>query len=122
MPNISVNWLDVLVILAALVILATSFGFLLFAYYTFACVRLHTFASIRLPVGNAAMLEGESLPSISKAEGGIVRRGSQLFRIRSERDIWVLYVWQGWPGKKQWTRLKRFKSYDKAMSYVAEYV
>jgi hypothetical protein len=118
-PDINVNWQTILVILA---ILGTSFGFLLFAYYTFALVRLPKFASIRLPVGNAAMLEGESLPSISKAEGGIVRRGSQLFRIRSERDIWVLYVWQGWSGKKQWTRLKRFKSYDKAMSYIAEYV
>ena len=48
-----------------------------------------------LPVGNAAMLEGESLPSISKAGGEIVRQGSQLFRIQSERDILVLYVWQG---------------------------
>jgi len=113
-PSISVNWLDVLVILTALVILATSFGFLIFAYYAFA--------SIRLPVGNAAMLEGEPLPSISKAGGEIARQGSQLFRIQSERDIWVLYVWQGWLGKKQKTRLKRFKSYDKAMSYVAEYV
>ena len=122
MPSISVNWLDVLVILTALVILATSFGFLIFAYYAFASVRLHTFASIRLPVGNAAMLEGEPLPSISKAGGEIARQGSQLFRIQSERDIWVLYVWQGWLGKKQKTRLKRFKSYDKAMSYVAEYV
>ena len=81
-----------------------------------------TLASIRLPVGNAAMLEGEPLPSISKAGGEIARQGSQLFRIQSERDIWVLYVWQGWLGKKQKTRLKRFKSYDKAMSYVAEYV
>jgi hypothetical protein len=66
------------------------------------------------------MLEGESLSSISKTGGEIVRQGSQLFRIQSERDIWVLYAWQGWFGKKQWTRLKRFKSYDKAMSYVAE--
>ena len=119
MPEINVTWLDMLVIFA---ILATSFGFLLFAYYIFVSIRLPKFASIRLPAGDAATVEGESLSSISKAGVGIVRRGSQLFRIRSERDIWVLYVWQGSFGKKHWTHLKRFKSYDKAMSYIAEYV
>jgi hypothetical protein len=120
MPEINVSWLVVLVILA---ILATSFGFLFFAYYRFVSLRLPKFASIRLPVGNPATLEGESLSSISKAGVGIViRRGSQLFRIRSERDIWVLYVWQGSFGKKHWTQLKRFKSYDKAVSYISEYV
>ena len=119
MPEINVTWLDMLVIFA---ILATSFGFLLFAYYTFVSIRLPKFASIRLPAGDAATVEGESLSSISKAGVGIVRRGSQLFRIRSERDIWVLYVRQGSFGKKHWTHLKRFKSYDKAMSYIAEYV
>ena len=60
MPEINVSWLVVLVILA---ILATSFGFLLFAYYIFVSIRLPKFASIRLPVGNAATLEGESLSS-----------------------------------------------------------
>ena len=120
MLEINITGPAILVILA---ILATSFGFVLFAYYTFVWIQLPKFASIRLPVGNPATLEGESLSSISKAGVGIViRRGSQLFRIRSERDIWVLYVWQGSFGKKHWTRLKRFKSYDKTMNYIAEYV
>ena len=93
MPEINVTWLAIPVILA---ILATSFGFLFFAYYTFVSIRLPKFASIRLSASIVAMVEGESLSSISKAGVGIViRRGSQLFRIRSERDIWVLYVWQG---------------------------
>ena len=80
MPEINVTWLVILVILA---ILATSFGSLLFAYYTFVSIQLPKFASIRLPVGNAATLEGES----------------------------------GSFGKKYWTRLKRFKSYDKYELY-----
>ena len=119
MPEINVIWLAMLVILA---ILATCFGFLLFAYYILVAIQLPKFASIRLSASIVAMVEGESLSSISKAGVGLVRRGAQLFRIRSERDIWVLYVWQGSFGKKHWTHLKRFKSYDKAMSYIAEYV
>jgi hypothetical protein len=105
-----------------LAILATGLGFLLFAYYTFVSIQLPKFASIRLPADNAATLEGEALPSTGKAGVDIVRCGSQLFRIRSERDILVLYVWQGSFGKKHWTHLKRFKSYDKAVSYISEYV
>jgi len=52
----------------------------------------------------------------------MVRRGSLLFRIQSERDVWVLYAWEGRLGRNHWARLKRFNSYDKAMSYIAEYV
>ena len=122
MPDIAQNWLSVLVVLTTLVLLGTIFGLVLFAYYAFAAVQSYKLASMRLPAGNAAIVKGDSPFSISKAGVGIVRRGSQLFRIRSERDIWVLYVWQGAFGKKDWTRLKRFKSYDKTMNYIAEYV
>ena len=52
----------------------------------------------------------------------MVRRGSLLFRIQSERDVWVLYIWERWLGRNQWKRLKRFKSHDQAMSYIAAYV
>ena len=66
---------------------------------------------------------GERLTFFNKpSRGEIVRRGSLLFRIRSDRDVWTLYVWEGWFGRKHWRRLKHFKSYDKAMNYIAEYI
>jgi hypothetical protein len=52
----------------------------------------------------------------------MVRRGSSLFRIQSERDVWVLYIWEGWLDRNHWARLKRFNSHEKAMSYIAENV
>jgi len=111
-----------LVVLATLVLLGTIFGFVLFAYYTFAAIQSFKFASMRLPAGNAAIVKGDSPSSTSKAGGEMVRRGSLLFRIQSERDVWVLYIWEGRLGRNHWARLKRFNSHDKAMSYIGEYV
>src|SRR5215469_6567563 len=122
MPDITQNWRDLLLVLGMLVLLATIFGFLLFAYYTFAAIQVYKFASMRLPEGNAAIVKGDSPSSISNAGGEMVRRGSLLFRIQSERDVWVLYVWEGRFSRNHWARLKRFNSHDKAMSYIAEYV
>src|SRR5215467_1001940 len=122
MPDITQNWRDMLLVLGTLVLLGTIFGFLLFAYYTFAAIQSYKFASMRLPEGNAAIVRGDSPSSISKAGGELVRRGSLLFRIQSERDVWVLYAWEGRLGSNHWACLKRFKSHDKAMSYIAEYV
>src|SRR5215469_11124300 len=110
-----------LIVLATLVLLGAIFSFLFFGYYAFAATQLHKFASIRLPAANAAIVRG-SLVSICKAGGEIVRRGSLLFRIRSDRDVWTLYVWEAWFGREHWRRLKHFKSYDKAMNYIAEYI
>jgi len=110
-----------LIVLATLALLGTIFGFLFFGYYAFAATRLHKFASIRLPAANAAIVKGDSLSSIGKA-GEDVRCGSLLFRIQSDRDVWTLYVREGWFGRKHWTRLKHFKSYDKAVNYISEYV
>ena len=111
-----------LVVLATLVLLGTIFGFVLFAYYTFAAIQSYKLASMRLPPGNAAIAKSDSPSSTSKAGGEMVRHGSLLFRIQSERDVWVLYIWEGWLGRNHWARLKRFNSHEKAMSYMAEYV
>ena len=121
MPDIVQNWLSVLVVLATLVLFGTIFGFVLFAYYAFAAIQSYKLASMRLPAGNAAIVKGDSPSLISKAGGEMVRRGSLLFRIQSERDVWVLYIWEGL-GRNHWARLKRFNSHDKAMSYIGEYV
>ena len=77
---------------------------------------------MQLPAGNAAIVKDDSPSSISKARGEMVRRGSLLFRVQSERDVWVLYIWKRWLGRNHWARLKRFNSHDKAISYIAEYV
>ena len=122
MPDIAQNWLSVLVVLTTLVLLGTIFGLVLFAYYAFAAIQSYKLASMRLPAGYAAIVKGDSPSSISKAGGEMVRRGSLLFRIQSERDVWVLYIWERWLGRNQWKRLKRFKSHDQAMSYIAAYV
>jgi hypothetical protein len=95
MPDIAQAWLSVLVVLATLVLLGTIFGFVLFAYYAFAAIQSYKLASMRLPAGNAAIVKGDSPSSISKAGGEMVRRGPLLFRIQSERDVWVLYIWKG---------------------------
>jgi hypothetical protein len=58
-----------LVVLATLVLLGTIFGFVLFAYYTFAAIQPYKLASMRLPAGDAAIVKGGSLSSTSKAEG-----------------------------------------------------
>ena len=122
MPDITQNWLSVLVVLATLVVLGTIFGFVLFAYYACAAIQSYKLVSMRLPAGNAAIVKDDSPSSTSKAGGEMVRHGSLLFRIQSERDVWVLYIWEGWLGRNHWARLKRFNSHDKAMSYIAEYV
>jgi len=122
MPDIAQNWLSVLVVLATLVLLGTIFGLVLFAYYAFAAIQSYKFALTRLPAGNAAIVKGDSPSSVSKAGGEMVRRGSLLFRIQSERDVWVLYIWERCLGRSHWARLKRFNSHDKAMSYIAEHV
>ena len=122
MPDITQDWLSVLVVLATLVLLGTIFGSVLFAYYAFAAIQSYKLVSMRLPAGNAAIVKGDSPSSISKGGGELVRRRSLLFQIQSERDVWVLYIWKRWLGRTHWARLKRFNSHDKAMSYIAEYV
>ena len=122
MPDITQDWLSVLVVLATLVLFGTIFVFVLFAYYAFAAIRSYKLASMQLPAGNAAIVKDDSPSSISKAGGEMVRRGSLLFRIQSERDVWVLYIWERCLGRSHWARLKRFNSHDKAMSYIAEHV
>jgi hypothetical protein len=122
MPDVTQNWRDLLLVLGTFLLLVTIFGFLLLAYYTFAAIQFYKFASMRLPEGNAAIVKGDSPSSISKVGGEMVRRGSLLFRIQSERDVWVLYVWEGRLCGNHWARLKQFNSHDKAMSYIAEYV
>jgi hypothetical protein len=122
MPDIAQTWLSVLVVLAALMLLGTIFGFVLLAYYAFAAIQSYKLASMQLPAGNAAIVKSDSPSSTSKAGWKMVRRGSLLFRIQSERDVWVLYIWKRWLGRTHWARLKRFNSHDKTMSYIAEYV
>jgi hypothetical protein len=122
MADITQNWRDMLIVLGTLVLLGTIFGLLFLAYYRFAAMQFYKLASMRLPAGNAAIVKGDSLSSISKPGGEIVRRGSLSFRIQSERDVWVLYVWEASFGRNHWVRLKRFNSHDKAVSYIAEYV
>ena len=111
-----------LVVLATLVLLGTIFGFVLFANCAFAAIQSYKLASMQLLAGNAAIVKDDSPSSTSKAGGEMVRHGSLLFRIQSESDVWVLYIWEGWLGRNHWARLRRFNSHDKAMSYIAEYV
>ena len=122
MPDITRDWLSLLLVLATLVLLGTIFGSVLFAYYAFAAIQSYKLASMQLPAGNATIVKDDSPSSISKAGREIVRRGSLLFRIQPERDVWVLYIWKRWFGRNHWARLKRFDSHDKAISYIAECV
>ena len=46
MPDITQNWLSVLVVLATLVLFGTIFGFVLFAYYAFAAIQSYKRASM----------------------------------------------------------------------------
>ena len=78
MPDITQNWLSVLVVLATLGLLGTIFGFVLFAYYAFAAIQSYKLASMRLSPSNAAIVKGDSPSSISKAGGEIQENSPDL--------------------------------------------